>query len=143
MFQIRECNIEDIEAIYELSRSQMGYDVPMAIIAERLALILQREEDKIFVAVIDNCVVGYVHACNYESLYLPPYKSIMGLAVAADCKRQGIGSALLSTVENWAKETGAFGIRLVSGEERAGAHEFYKHCGYEQGKKQIRFKKEW
>lgn len=40
----------------------------------------------------------------------------------------------------WAKETGASGIRLVSGMERSSAHEFYGHCGYNYGKQQLNFK---
>jgi GNAT superfamily N-acetyltransferase len=39
----------------------------------------------------------------------------MGIAVLSDYKKNGIGKMLLSKVEKWAQDTGAYGIRLVSG----------------------------
>lgn len=65
----------------------------------------------------------------------------MGIAVSKQYKRQGVGKALLEAVEEWAKKTGASGVRLVSGETRSGAHAFYRYCGYEGEKRQINFKK--
>lgn len=46
---------------------------------------------------------------------------------------------LLTEVEKWALETHAEKIRLVSGEERHKAHDFYRHWGYVNNKKQLRF----
>ena len=46
-----------------------------------------------------------------------------------------------NAVEQWASETGAAGVRLVSGGSRADAHAFYRHCGYVDGKEQLNFKK--
>lgn len=68
-------------------------------------------------------------------------KNNMGIAVFSGYHRQGIGRALLQAVENWAKETGASCVRLVSGAERTGAHGFYQRCGYTDGKNQLNFKK--
>ncbi|HEY8803775.1 MAG TPA: hypothetical protein VIM42_01465 [Clostridium sp.] len=48
---------------------------------------------------------------------------------------------LLTNVEKWAQVTGAYGIRLVSGSTRIGAHAFYKNCGYIGSKEQKNFKK--
>ena len=84
---------------------------------------------------------GYVHDLDYDLLYAPHMKNIMGIAVSSAYKRKGIGSALLQYVENWALETGASGIRLVSGATRTDAHAFYRHCGFEGNKEQINLKK--
>lgn len=46
---------------------------------------------------------------------------------------------MLTEVEKWALETHAEEIRLVSGEERHKAHDFYRHWGYVNNKKQLRF----
>lgn len=83
----------------------------------------------------------YVHACDYDVIYFPHMKNIMGIAVSSQCRRLGIGKALLSKIEDWARESGAAGVRLVSGSERTEAHLFYKHCGYNTGKMQLNFKK--
>ena len=140
-FKIREAVIADAEEIYILNRDEMGYDFSIEQTKEKLIKLLSNSSDKIFVSVIENKVVGYIHANDYDVIYVPHMKNIMGIAVAKDYKHNGIGAALLNAVENWAKQTGASGVRLVSGESRTGAHEFYRYCGYAGEKKQVNFKK--
>ena len=140
-FQIRQCEITDAKAICDLNISEMGYDYQEDKTKEKLKELLKSNKDKIFVALIDNIVVGYVHANDYDVIYAPHMKNIMGIAVLSNVKKEGIGRALLMAIEDWAKESGACGIRLVSGATRTGAHEFYSHCGYDGGKQQINFKK--
>ena len=140
-FEIREATISDVEGIYILNRDEMGYEFQIEQTKEKLIKLLSSGSDKIFVAVAENKVVGYVHANDYDVIYAPHMKDIMGIAVAKDYKHNGIGTALLHAVENWAKQTSASGVRLVSGESRIGAHEFYRHCGYAGEKRQINFKK--
>ena len=139
--QIRLCGIDDAEAVYELNAKEMGYDYPKDKTEEKLKQLLESDRDKIFVAVVDNIVVGYVHADDYDVIYAPHMKNIMGIAVSSSFKKKGIGRALLSAVEDWAKSDGADGVRLVSGAARTGAHEFYRRCGYGGEKQQINFKK--
>ena len=57
-------------------------------------------------------------------------KNIMGIAVADSYRKRGVGKALLEGIETWARESGAHGVRLVSGAARTQAHEFYNRCGY-------------
>lgn len=47
-----------------------------------------------------------------------------------------------SEVEKWAKETGATGVRLVSGDKRVEAHIFYQKCGYEKDNQKVCFTKD-
>ncbi len=140
-FQIRECKIEDVDAIYNLNNTEMGYEYSIEDTKDKLERLLKSDKDKIFVATVQNTVVGYVHANDYDVIYAPHMKNIMGIAVSSEYKKYGIGKAMLEEIERWAKETGAFGIRLVSGSTRIGAHEFYKRCGYIGEKQQINFKK--
>lgn len=140
-FLIREFNLEDSLAIYHLNKDEMKYDYPLEETFVKLMHIKESHTDKIFVAVIDCDVVGYVHANDYDTIYAPHMKNIMGIAVNKNYKRQGIGKALLAKVEQWAKESGAYGVRLVSGEMRTEAHAFYRHCGYGNERHQINFKK--
>lgn len=140
---IRECNPDDYEAIYRLNRDEMGYDYPLEKTRAKLENLLNDAENKIYVAVADNKVVGYVHANSYESIYLDSLKNIMGIAVDSEYKRRGIGKMLLCAVEDWAKKSCASGVRLVSGGTRKDAHKFYQACGYGDGKEQLNFKKKW
>lgn len=139
--QIREARTEGYTSICKLSREQLGYDFPPDETRTKLAALLNRSSDKIFVAVQGQHVVGYVHACNYDVLYAPHMKNIMGIAVAAEWQKHGIGRMLLSAVEHWAQESSAAGVRLVSGEARIGAHAFYQQCGYAKQKAQFNFRK--
>lgn len=140
-YEIRECLLMDVDQIYELNCTEMGYDYPKEETRQRMKELLSSDHDKIYVAVIDGKVVGYVHANDYNLIYAPAMKIIMGIAVAGKYKRMGIGKALLVAVENWAKDDGASGVRLVSGAMRKEAHVFYERCGYDGGKQQVNFKK--
>ena len=140
-FTIREATLADVPALWELNKTELGYPYPLEATAEKLAAILKSGRDKIFVAVLEGSVAGYVHANSYDVLYAPHMKNIMGIAVAREHKHKGIGKALLQQVELWAADTGATGIRLVSGASRTGAHAFYRRCGFTGDKKQLNLKK--
>ena len=140
-FSIREALPVDAEAIYDLNTSEMGYSFPLEATQSQLIKLLNSGSDKIFVALVDSEVVGYVHANNYDLLYAPHMKNIMGIAVSRVYKRQGIGKALLEQVDHWAVETGATAVRLVSGVSRKEAHAFYRACGYSGDKQQLNLKK--
>ena len=103
--------------------------------------LINSGSDKILVAVIGDEVIGYVHANDYDLIYAPHMKNIMGIAVAEKYKRNGVGKALLAEVEKWAEETNAVGVRLVSGAARIGAHKFYHSCGYSGDKAQVNMSK--
>lgn len=138
---IRECALTDCESIYLLNKNDLGYDFPIEKTAKRLEMILGSNKDKIFVAEYGGKVIGYIHACDYDVIYGPSMKNILGLAVDSHYRKLGAGKALLTAAENWAKETGSAGVRLCSGAQRKGAHEFYKRCGYICSKEQLNFKK--
>lgn len=138
---IREVCPADAPAIAGLNKSAMGYDFSPKATGERLERLLHQEGHKIFVAVADGTVLGYVHACDYDLLYAPHCKNIMGLAVDAGCRQMGLGRKLLGAVEAWAKTTGAAAVRLSSGAARADAHAFYRACGYTGAKEQKTFSK--
>lgn len=136
---IRECVISDSEGISRINRSALGYDYPPDKTGERLKKLLALTTHRIYVACVDGKVVGYVHACDYDCIYTDPLKNILGLAVEEAYRGRGIGKALLAAAEDWAKECGCRGVRLVSGAERTGAHQFYLRCGYENRKQQKNF----
>ena len=140
-FTIREAISPDTTAIWQLNCDEMGYQYPLADTVDNIAKLLSSKADKIYVAVSNNTIVGYIHANDYDLIYAPHMKNIMGIAVSNDHKRKGIGRALLQQVEHWARESGAVGIRLVSGASRTEAHAFYRRCGFEGNKEQINLNK--
>ncbi|MDQ7094027.1 GNAT family N-acetyltransferase [Desulfosporosinus sp. PR] len=137
---IRKCELRDLSEIVLLNKKEMGYDYPVEDTKVQLARMLKDSNHRIYVATVDDRVAGYVHANNYDLLYAPPMKNIMGIAVSSDYRKIGIGKMLLNEVEKWARDTGA-GVRLVSGATRTGAHAFYSACGYTCNKEQKNFSK--
>jgi GNAT superfamily N-acetyltransferase len=133
--------MQDYKDIVLLNKNEMGYYYPTEDTKKKLEQLLNDNNHKIYVAVVDDRVVGYIHANNYDLLYAPHLKNIMGIAVLSELKRNGIGKLLLNKVERWARDTGAYGVRLVSGSTRIGAHSFYIECGYISNKDQKNFKK--
>ncbi|WP_404410219.1 GNAT family N-acetyltransferase [Companilactobacillus paralimentarius] len=99
---------------------------------------------KLFVAANDdNKVLGYIQMSDYENTYHKSLKNIITLAVDGNHQHEGIGSKLIEHAEQWAKEDGSYGIRLVSGFERKSGHKFYDKHGYEIRKEEINYIKWW
>ena len=143
--KIRQATTSDIPAMNELFRKDLGYEECTPEIVEKQFAGLDNSREAVFVAEAEDDsshIAGVIHVEKYNVLYFPTMANILGLAVAADFRRQGIGSALLKRAEEWARENGACSMRLNSGESRKQAHEFYRAQGYTDDKKQLRFIKE-
>ena len=140
-FIIREAKISDVEDIYYINTTSLGYEYDLDKQRKKLEIILADSSQAVFVADINGKAVGYIHLANYDVIYADNFKNCLGLAVDNDYKRIGIGSALLKQAEIWAKENGAAGIRLCSGIERKNAHKFYLSQGYVENKIQKNLKK--
>ena len=143
--KIRQATTSDIPAMNELFRKDLGYEECTMEIVEKQFAGLDNSREAVFVAEAEDDsshIAGVIHVEKYNVLYFPTMANILGIAVAADFRRQGIGSALLKRAEEWARENGASSMRLNSGESRKQAHEFYRALGYIDDKKQLRFIKE-
>lgn len=140
-YTIRKVMLSDTDDIYHINKTSLGYDYDSAKQRNKIQNVINDPSQVIFVADTGNKVVGYIHLVNYDVIYADNYKNCLGLAVDNDYKRMGIGSALLSHGENWAKENGAVGIRLCSGIERENAHKFYLANGYTENKIQKNLRK--
>ncbi len=136
---IREATILDYMDLHCLNKNGLGYDYPLNKTKDKLQFVLSLPADKIFVAEINNRVVGYIHLSAYECIYFESLKNILALVVDENYRKQGIGRQLMQKAEEWAKENGSKGIRLVSGFNRTEAHQFYEHCGYTTRKVQKNF----
>lgn len=136
---IREAKVVDYKSICLLNQEGFNISVSQETTHQRIIEILKMPTDKIFVAEVDNKLVGYIHVSSYECTYYESLKSIVGLIVDKQFQRKGIARSLLETAEEWAKKQCAKGIWLVSGYDRVGAHEFYINSGYAMRKEQKNF----
>lgn len=127
---LRLCEPTDSFNIWKINCEDLGYEVSLDLCESQLKKVLTNPEHCIFVYECDNQVVGYVHAQRYEVTYAAPLVNVLALAVKEEYRRNGIGGLLLLMVEDWARDLGAEGVRLNSGENRTTAHAFYEAWGY-------------
>lgn len=138
---VRKADINGASAICRICTDDLGYECSEEFVSNRLKKI-DGSREAVFAAEIDGTVVGYIHAEIYNTLYFASMINILGLAVSRDNRRQGVGRALITCAENWAKEQGINIVRLNSGSSRKEAHKFYRAMGYDNEKMQVRFLKQ-
>jgi GNAT superfamily N-acetyltransferase len=139
---IEKATAEDYLAIHHLNKVALGYDFDVEQTQRNVQALLNNPEHQIFVAKMNDVVVGIAHGESYQTLFYPLKVNVMALAVLPDYQRQGIGTALLQQLEIWAKSIGATAVRLHSGAQRTRAHEFYQDCGYTLTNTQAKLEKD-
>ena len=138
---IRNAEPDDCFAIADIIRHSLGYENSPALIRQNLERILAGDSDLVLIAEYNGVPVGLAHAEDYNSLYAPPQKDLMSLAVKKEYQNMKIGTSLMQEIEKWAKETGRCGVRVLSQERLKDAHKFYDHLGYLYNKTQLNFEK--
>ncbi len=141
--RVRTARTSDAAAIRRINLIALGYDCPQAETRAQLTLLLGNAHNRLWVAEGAQGVLGYIHAADYDTVYGGCQKNILALAVDPAAQGRGIGRALLLAAEDWARQSGAIGVRLVSGFDRTGAHRFYEACGYRMRKEQKNYVKQW
>ncbi len=138
---IRKAIPDDAAAISALIKNSMGFDNPAHTIRENLERIVNFEKDLVIVAEYNNEIIGLAHAEDYDTLYGPPVKDLMSLAVKTEFQNMKVGTRLMGRVEQWAVDKGRKGVRVLSASERVNAHKFYQSLGYTLNKYQANFHK--
>lgn len=139
MFDIRAVAIGDAAALAALS-GQLGYPADPQAIAGRLARTAAGDVGKGWVAVdAAGSVCGFARALPQHFIVEDPFVELAALVVAEASRGQGVGAALLRTVEAWARQQGFACVRVRSNVVRARAHHFYLREGYAEFKRQAVF----
>lgn len=127
----RKYESDDISSIRDILENDLGYNCEIYKLNNRINEMLKRGNYQIFVACDGDKVVGYVGCVSYLAFELDNEgMKIIALAVSKSYRRKGIGTQLLKTVEQWAKENNIEVILLNSGLPREDAHIFYESQGY-------------
>lgn len=130
---IREAHQQDISTLIILME-QLGYPTTEEAIKVRVEALQQHEDYQMFVAEVDEQVIGMIgliRELRFERDGV--HVRIGSLVVDEQHRGSGIGHSLIQAAEGWAGSVGAQAIALNSGnrDERAGAHQFYRKLGFE------------
>ncbi len=127
----RKYENSDISDVRDILENDLGYNCELEKLNNRIKEMLIRGNYQIFVACSGEKVVGFIGCVSYLAFELENEgMKIIALAVSKEHRRKGIGTQLLRTAEQWAKENNIEVILLNSGLQRADAHTFYKSQGY-------------
>lgn len=129
--RIRPARPDDAEALGRLL-THLGYPTGAEAAARRLARVLDRPDYRTLVAEDGEQVVGVVAVfTGYGFTGDAPYARILSLVVDPEHRGGGVGAALVSAAESWARGQGAESLHLTTATHREGAHRFYRRLGYE------------
>ncbi len=130
---IREAHQEDIAALAVLM-DELGYPVSEEDMNTRFLALQEHPDYQCYVAESDGEVIGMIGLIRELRFERDGVHVRIGSLVVREQQRGGgIGKALILAAEGWAGSVGARALALNSGnrEERTGAHDFYRHLGYE------------
>jgi GNAT superfamily N-acetyltransferase len=129
---VREIRITDYHDIYLLNQD---FNPNLDAFSEekvraKIGIIIKKTNDMIFVYEQNTEVIGYIHGSPYELLFSDSLVNVLGFVVKECYRNQGIGSILIDRLEQWGKDNGFSGIKLLSHPSRIHAHRFYERRGY-------------
>jgi GNAT superfamily N-acetyltransferase len=137
---VRLGSLSDAPDVVRLT-AQLGYDVEAAAVSARLSRILERTDQRFFIAELARQPVGWLHAAIWEYLETDAFVVVGGLVVDRKHRKHGIGRALMAHAEESAVLRGCSIVRLWSSSARTDAHQFYARLGYVNVKTQYSFAK--
>jgi len=140
VFTIRSASQNDQVQLAGLA-GELGYPSSPEQVSIRLARVIARPDQAIFVAETQGQITGWVHVYACPTVESDLYAEIGGLVVSKEWRGKGAGRALMSMAEAWAHDLGIHEVRLRSNIIRSEAHRFYEAIGYTKTKSQFTFRK--
>jgi len=121
--------------------AQLGYSCTEETVRSNVEAISRSEADALIVAESDRTLVGLAHMHTALMIHEPVRVArVVALVVGSDSRRQGIGRALMASLEELAVGAGCSAVEMTSSTHRDAAHAFYESLGYKEKSK--RFVKE-
>ena len=133
--KIRTANQKDIpamaELLHELFAIETDFSPDFGLQSRGLSLLLNQDNSRIFVAELEETIVGM---CTIQ-IHISTAKGrevgiVEDVVVDIDHRGKGIGSALLRTLEEWAIERGLVRLQLLVDRDNHPAWGFYRRQGW-------------
>ena len=127
---VRDATDADADGLARLC-TQLGYPTASEDMPGRLARLATDPNIRVFVAVTGAGVVGLAtmhvrHMINHEA----PLAQLTTLVVDERCRGQGVGRALVETVERLARARVCKRLIVTTALRRTDAHAFYEKLGF-------------
>lgn len=132
---IRPATESDTVAIAALSK-QLGYFMSTEETAKNIREILVSDDHAAFIAVVDNQIVGWIHALRIIHIESKPFIEIGGLVTDENHRKQGIGKLLVNRTKEWTKEKQIEKLKVRCNTKRTESHQFYNALGFSESKEQ-------
>ncbi len=136
--RVREAVPADLDALMGLYEQLTGpreepAPEPRPDAGEVIAQIIGDPARSLLVAELDGRVVGTVDVLIAPNLThdAQPWALVENVVVAEGARRRGVGRALMLRAIELAREARCYKVNLISGNERTGAHDFYRSLGFE------------
>jgi GNAT superfamily N-acetyltransferase len=127
---VRPCLLADASAVAALA-TELGYPTGVEQARARIAGLLGRDDDAVFVAEEDGAAAGWIHVHEVRTLESEPMAELLGLVVIGPRRGQGFGKALVQAALAWAAERGLATVRVRSNVVRVDSHRWYQAAGFE------------
>ncbi|MDP3177811.1 MAG: GNAT family N-acetyltransferase [Spirochaetaceae bacterium] len=138
--EIREAVRADAPRLAALA-AQLGYPCDEAFVRERMGRYLGASDRVILVADSGGQAVAWTSMEVVDHFYTETCVELSGFVVDEELRGRGVGAALMSAAEAWARGGGHRLLRLRTNVIRAGARLFYERLGFENAKEQIVYSK--
>jgi GNAT superfamily N-acetyltransferase len=134
----READSIDLDALMGLYEQLTGpLDEPLPDprpdAREVLQQIIADPARSLLVAELDGELIGTADVLIAPNLthHAQPWALVENVVVAEHARRRGVGRMLMLRAVELAREAGCYKVNLISGNERTGAHDFYRNLGFE------------
>lgn len=133
--KIRTATKDDIpvmaELLHELFAIEVDFTPDFAAQSEGLRLLIERESTEIFVAEVQDKVVGMcsvqIHVSTAKGREVGVVEDVV---IDVDYRGQGLGAALLRRLEEWSVQRGLTRLQLLADQDNHPALGFYRRQGW-------------
>lgn len=134
---MKEAHLQQVAVLSE----QLGYPVTLDDLTHRWKQLSQNDRHALFVCEENENILGWVHAENVEDLIEENKAEIKAIVVEENSRGNGVGRALIQSVEKWAKTHHLHTIYLSCNILRTSTHKFYLREGFSEYKTSLFFEK--
>ena len=129
-FTIREVLAKDAGPIADLLK-ELGYPSTAIFARQKIATLSNSGSDVVLVAEAEGRVVGVAHLHLAELFHERGLLGrVMAIVVNEETRQAGVGTKLMSSLEELARDAGCVKMEVTSGIQRDWAHAFYQKLGY-------------